>query len=145
MSTEQAGRSEDPRNLPAVPAAADLESDVLAGQAAGGPPPRAAAGPRPAVVVVQAVLVIIRHDSTKTAARHAAYIPLGAAAIARRLWVPRVRHPAGEACFVSHSWSPWSWLRRKKKEVSRAAKHQVTGQQGWIFLRSFVMLRRPVP
>jgi hypothetical protein len=89
MSTEQAGRSEDPRNLPAVPAAADLESDVLAGQAAGGPPPRAAAGPRPAVVVVQAVLVIIRHDSAKTAARHAAYIPLGAAAVARRLWESR--------------------------------------------------------
>jgi S-DNA-T family DNA segregation ATPase FtsK/SpoIIIE len=87
MPTGQAACGEDPRNLPAVPAASGLEPEVIDGQAVDGPPPRPGAVVlRP---VVQVVLVIIRHEYARTAGRHAAYIPLGAAVAARRIWESR--------------------------------------------------------
>ncbi len=87
MAIGQAERGEDPRNLPAVPAASGLEPEVAGGQAAAGPPPRPGAVVlRP---VVQVVLVIIRHEYARTAGRHAAYIPLGAYVAFRRVWESR--------------------------------------------------------
>ena len=45
----------------------------------------------PSVVLlpVQVVKIVVRHEHTKTAGRHLAYVPLGAAVVAKRLWDSR--------------------------------------------------------
>jgi hypothetical protein len=43
--------------------------------------------------VVQVVRVVVQHDHTKTAGRHLAYIPLGAAVVVKRLWDSRTTSP----------------------------------------------------
>ena len=45
----------------------------------------------PSVVLlpVQVVRVVVQHEHTKTAGRHVAYVPLGAAVVAKRLWDSR--------------------------------------------------------
>jgi DNA segregation ATPase FtsK/SpoIIIE, S-DNA-T family len=72
-------------NLPAVPASSDVDAGVLDGEVIDGPSTRAAVL-RPAV---QVVLIVIRHEHARTAGRHVAYIPLGAAVVTRRLWDSR--------------------------------------------------------
>lgn len=69
-------------NLPAVPADDEL---VLDGEIVGapGPQPRVYVL-RPVVQVFQSFTVVVRHEHTKTVARHAAYVPAGLVVLARR-------------------------------------------------------------
>ena len=60
-----------------------IEPDVIEGEIVGEPPPSAPAK------VVRVVQVAVRHEHTKRAGRHLAYIPLGAAVVTKRLWESR--------------------------------------------------------
>jgi len=75
--------SGDERNLPAVRATHDIDQDVIEGVVVDDPPPTGAAR------VVHVVRVVAQHEHAKAAGRHLGYIPLGAAVVARRLWVSR--------------------------------------------------------
>jgi S-DNA-T family DNA segregation ATPase FtsK/SpoIIIE len=81
---EPAGdRRGEARNLPAVPGAADLEPGVLDGQVVGNPPAVPPSGP------LRVMHIVVQHEQAKRAGRHLGYVPLGAAVIARRLWLSR--------------------------------------------------------
>src|SRR5580692_8156656 len=79
-------------NLPATRGGGQVEEEVVDGEivdeaAAPGPGQSAPARVvvlRPVVVVFQTVTVVVRHEHTRTVARHAAYVPAGAVALARR-------------------------------------------------------------
>jgi DNA segregation ATPase FtsK/SpoIIIE, S-DNA-T family len=73
----------EPENLPAMPGAADLEPEIIEGEIVDGPPPSAP------LRVVRVARVIVQHEHAKRAGRHLGFIPLGAAVVAKRLWVSR--------------------------------------------------------
>jgi len=72
-----------PEELPAVPGAREAEEVILEGVVVDDPP---LSGP---ARVVHAVRVVVQHEHARRAGRHLGYIPLGAAVVARRLWVSR--------------------------------------------------------
>jgi DNA segregation ATPase FtsK/SpoIIIE, S-DNA-T family len=73
------------RNLPALPA--DVGSDVIDGEIVSDAPQR------PVVIVlrpvVQVVKIVVRHEHSKTAGRHVAYVPLGVVVVVKRVWESR--------------------------------------------------------
>lgn len=72
------------RVLPAAPVKSQRgQTDVVEGVIVGDAP--AVVVPR-VVQVVQVVKVVVRHEHTRSAARHVGYVPLGAAVVTRRLW-----------------------------------------------------------
>ena len=75
----------EPRNLPAVPDAANLESDIIDGLVVDDPPALPTGPPR----AVHVVRIVVQHEHAKRAGRHLAYIPLGAAVVTKRLWDSR--------------------------------------------------------
>ena len=77
------GDGDEPRNLPAIPAARTSSRTSLEGVVVDEPAPSAPAR------VVHAARVVARHEHTRTAGRHLGYIPLGAAVVAKRLWESR--------------------------------------------------------
>ena len=70
--------------LPAVP-----DTEVIDGQIVDEPATRPVIVLRPVVQVVNVVLVVVKHEHTKTAGRHVSYIPLGAYVAGRRVWESR--------------------------------------------------------
>ena len=72
-----------PRNLPAVPGGREPEPVVIEGQVVG---ESRASVPRQAVHVIRTVA---RHEHARAAGRNVAYVGIGAAVVARRLWESR--------------------------------------------------------
>jgi DNA segregation ATPase FtsK/SpoIIIE, S-DNA-T family len=70
--------------LPAVP-----ESDVLEGEIVDEPEARQIVVLRPVIVVLDTVRVVTGHEYTRRAGRHVSYIPIGAIAVAKRIWDAR--------------------------------------------------------
>jgi S-DNA-T family DNA segregation ATPase FtsK/SpoIIIE len=70
----------------ALPGPAEVEAEVVEGVVVDDDAPVPAPVP---LRVVQVVRVVAQHEHTKTAGRHVAYIPLGAAVTAKRLWDSR--------------------------------------------------------
>lgn len=72
-------------NLPAVPDGAELAEDVVDGEIVDEPEPQ-----RPVIVlhqvvqIVQVITIVVRHEHTRTVARHAAYVPGGVVVAWRR-------------------------------------------------------------
>jgi hypothetical protein len=62
---------------------AELEPDVIDGVVVDEPPPSVPAR------VVHVASVIVQHEHTRSAGRHLAYVPLGAAVVIQRLWASR--------------------------------------------------------
>lgn len=77
-STGRTPVPDEPGNLPAVPGGAELE-ELAIGEIVDEPE---AARPRPAVV--QVITVVVRHEHTRAAGRHAAWVLAGAVVLARR-------------------------------------------------------------
>jgi len=75
-------------DLPALAGAPEFELELV-GEVVEPPAARPAAGLRPVVVVVGVVLVVVRHEYTRTTGRNLGYVPLGAAVVARRAWESR--------------------------------------------------------
>ena len=73
---------QDLLNLPALPGSGEVEEMVFDGEVVEeAAPGRRSPSPVRAVAVV---LVVVRHEHTRAVARHAAYVPAGAVALARR-------------------------------------------------------------
>ena len=62
----------------------DIEETILEGEIVGEAPPAS-----PVRQAVQAVQVVVRHKHTRNVARNVAYVGLGTAVVAKRLWVGR--------------------------------------------------------
>ncbi len=70
----------------ALPGPAEVEAEIVEGVVVDDDAPVATSAP---LRVVQVVRVVAQHDHTKRAGRHLAYVPLGAAVVAKRLWDSR--------------------------------------------------------
>jgi DNA segregation ATPase FtsK/SpoIIIE, S-DNA-T family len=114
------GDDGEPRNLPAVRAAQDVDQDVIEGEIVDEQPPSAPAR------VIRGVQVVVHHEHAKTAGRHLGYIPLGAAVVAKRLWDSRTtaRYERGmraaEAAGNHEAWLEWE----KRLAEFRRDRHQ---------------------
>ena len=86
MTDQKPGAATATGNLPAVPVGAEVDEEIVEGVIVDDTP--AAVVPR-VVQVVQVVKIVVRHEHTRSAARHAGFVPLGAAVVVRRLWESR--------------------------------------------------------
>lgn len=75
------------RGTVAVPELAEVvDAEVVEGEVVD---ERPSVMPSVVLLPVQVVRVVVQHQHTKTAGRHLAYVPLGAAVVAKRLWDSR--------------------------------------------------------
>lgn len=75
-------------NLPAVPDAVEVEETLIEGEVVSETRPPVVVL-RPVVRVVRVVLVVVRHEHTRTVTRHVSYVLIGGVVVARRVWESR--------------------------------------------------------
>lgn len=114
----------DRTSLPAVQDTAPLDPDVIDGQVVDEPGTRPVIVLKPVVQVVSVVLVVVKHEHTKTAGRHAAYVAAGVVVAARRWHRARTRHErmmrAAEAAGDHESALEWA----RQAETERHQRHE---------------------